>query len=92
MCLNKNCNAKCCYAPPIPKNHLIQYADKMVRSVVETEYLGDSPFGKDNVIPKTENNKCPFLKEDNKCNIYDQRPEICKAFGVTIECKLDYHE
>lgn len=23
---------------------------------------------------------CPFLKEDNKCGIYDQRPEACASF------------
>lgn len=26
-------------------------------------------------------NKCPFLRDDYKCNIYDRRPEICRKFG-----------
>ena len=29
-------------------------------------------------------NICPFLNQENKCNIYDVRPEICKKFSCDI--------
>lgn len=33
------------------------------------------------VLPMTENLKCCFLNTDLSCNIYDDRPNICKKFG-----------
>ena len=30
---------------------------------------------------------CPFLGPDNKCKIYDTRPEVCRIFGSKNECK-----
>jgi hypothetical protein len=33
----------------------------------------------------TKSNPCPFLGEDNYCNIYDQRPSDCHRFPYTDE-------
>ena len=35
-------------------------------------------------------NKCPFLRADYKCNIYENRPEVCRQFGQIEElpCKF----
>ncbi len=33
----------------------------------------------------TKTNPCPFLGEDNYCNIYDQRPSDCHRFPYTDE-------
>ena len=30
---------------------------------------------------KMEDNKCPFLRHDFKCNIYENRPDVCRKFG-----------
>ncbi len=35
-------------------------------------------------IDKTKQ-KCPFLTDDCKCAVYDERPELCKIFGTTSE-------
>ena len=32
-----------------------------------------------------DKNKCPFLTENCRCNIYDRRPPICKKFGNGTE-------
>lgn len=31
----------------------------------------------------TNNAPCPFLEEDNKCKIYDVRPEVCQSYPHT---------
>lgn len=82
------CNAKCCYNPPIPRRFLIDYKDKIATKIIGVRYLGNSPFGRNNIVPLTHNDKCPFLNKNNRCNIYKQRPEICRVFGEKIECKL----
>ena len=33
------------------------------------------------VIPLTKDARCCFLNEDLSCNIYDERPHICRKFG-----------
>ena len=41
------------------------------------------------VFTDTKNGDCVFLKLDNKCAIYEDRPQICKSFGHSggeIEC------
>ena len=43
---------------------------------------------KNNIVPVNRNNVlseeyidiCPFLSKDNRCNIYELRPEVCKSF------------
>lgn len=88
MCDTKLCKAKCCYNPPIPKEFIELYADKIINAIQTEVFLGDSPFGKNNIIPITQSNKCPFLRDDNICNIYEIRPMICVKFGDTIKCQL----
>ena len=31
--------------------------------------------------------KCPYLREDNTCEIYEVRPLICRLFGVVEDLK-----
>lgn len=61
-------------------------ADKAVTPVIYRELLPPS----DNIPELSEliytsdnykDNKCPFLRADYKCNIYDHRPTICRRFG-----------
>ena len=33
----------------------------------------------------TKSSPCPFLNEDNSCNIYDERPGDCKRYPYTDE-------
>jgi Fe-S-cluster containining protein len=42
----------------------------------------------------TEDGKCVFLRADNSCAIYPNRPDICRMFGIPgfLECpKVDSH-
>lgn len=32
---------------------------------------------------RMEDNKCLFLRHDFKCNIYENRPDVCRKFGYT---------
>ena len=38
----------------------------------------------------THNNLCPFLNEQKRCNVYENRPPICRSFGSPEghECDL----
>ena len=67
------CNAECC------KYLKREYA---VALTSEDEHLMEHSViidGK-SVIP-LKNGACIFLNEDNKCNIYNERPYYCKLFN-----------
>lgn len=87
-CRTYKCKAACCYNVPFENGELGKYADKIVNMV-----LGTTPmFGA--VFPITANdpkkNKCPFLRADYKCNIYENRPDICRKMGTVdkMPCNL----
>ena len=87
-CRIYKCKAKCCYNIPFENNELEKYADKIVNPVLETSnhYGAQIAFTAYDVMK----NKCPFLRADYKCNIYEHRPDICRKFGSIPElpCKL----
>lgn len=74
------CKAACCYNVPMNKSYLSVYRKKIVNPVIRVETMGDK------VVPITNNdlgkNKCPFLTEKCKCNIYKSRPDVCVKFGT----------
>jgi Fe-S-cluster containining protein len=37
-------------------------------------------------LPKVKGKPCPYL-ENNRCVVYDKRPEICRTYPVTIHCE-----
>ena len=91
-CNVKLCKAACCYNVPLPKGYLSAYRKRIVNPVLKTERYSenigtDEGFGRDMVLVITNEdiskNKCPFLREDCKCNIYDIRPRLCRIFGTT---------
>ena len=47
---------------------------------------GEDKDGRKLYLPITDTdfhkNKCPFLRDDYKCNIYDNRPWIRRVFGT----------
>lgn len=46
---------------------------------------------KDNMVyPATFDRFCPFLREDYKCAIYENRTDLCKKFGVTEHMSCPY--
>lgn len=86
-CKVHKCNACCCYNIPFERFELERYKDKIVNPILFT--LPQGPY----VVAFTDadpaNNKCPFLRADYKCNIYENRPEVCRLFGIVpqMPCK-----
>lgn len=84
------CKASCCYNAPLPKSYIFALKNRIVNPVIKILVLDDENM-KSNLMcyPITdenpEKNKCPFLTENCKCNIYDRRPPICKKFGNGTE-------
>lgn len=69
-CDISKCHASCCYNAPLPKKYIFALKNRIVNPV--TDHNPDK-------------NKCPFLTENCRCNIYDRRPPICKKFGNGAE-------
>ena len=82
------CHANCCMNAPIPESYLSKYSDKVVNPVIKTVEMGNIPSqGGKQIIPITTlfnllKNKCPFLRSDYRCNIYENRPQICREYGT----------
>ena len=96
-CDIKKCKAQCCTWVPFNINFLEKNADKMVRPVFAIVTDEKEKVGKPitHVEKRIENGKevdfiderkqiCPFLTDNYKCNIYKNRPEICKCFGTKL--------
>lgn len=43
-----------------------------------------NPNTANNILQKEFVDKCPFLNEQNKCSIYEVRPEICRWFRCDL--------
>jgi len=73
------CAAKCCGPVPIKRSvfnanfHLVQ---RPVEDLMD--------FVDETVIAKTADLTCPFLSSDFKCQIYNDRPDVCKEFGSEV--------
>lgn len=84
-CRTHKCKAECCYNIALPMGMLTQFADKVVTPVISTEPMSFNPeFPPSEYVFTShdiERNKCPFLRTDYKCNIYEHRPAICRKFG-----------
>lgn len=87
-CRTYKCKAACCYNIPFENGELETYADKIVNPVIDRMVVLGA------VMPMTSNrpttNKCPFLRTDYKCNIYENRPDICRKMGMVdkMPCNL----
>lgn len=84
-CQTYKCHARCCYNIVLPIGLLEQFADKIVNKVITTVPMPYNPeFPPSEMVKTSDNpadNKCPFLRADYKCNIYEHRPLICRKFG-----------
>lgn len=84
-CKTWKCAAKCCYNVPFFQGELKKYADKVVNKIVAEEVI----FGGQAILPWTANhplaNRCPFLRADYRCNIYEQRPSVCRLMAEVPE-------
>jgi len=83
----KKCEALCCHCVPLEKDRFERNKHRIVNKDFKLLALGKShnEFGeqKEYVLPLTEDLRCPFNDPKNgfKCNIYDDRPQVCKVYG-----------
>ena len=95
---HSKCKAGCCGIVPMSKERWDRNQDKIVTSPIKVEYPGwtGKMETKDKrewvmegeVLPITETLKCCFLNEDLSCNIYEDRPDICREFGSEDHLQL----
>ena len=87
-CRTHICKAACCYNIPFEKGELTLFKDRIVNKVLYTTQLMTGIVAFTN--PDPNKNKCPFLRADCKCNIYENRPEVCRLFGTIEKLKCSY--
>lgn len=88
-CPTNTCKAQCCYNIPFDNQELLAFKDKIVNPVLSVLYLDKlTTLAVTNHDPKL--NKCPFLNNDCKCNIYSHRPDICRKFGQIPQLKCKF--
>lgn len=85
-CKVQICRAKCCYNVPLPIGFVEAHVDRIVNPIL----ISLPPMKGREDMPESQvfftdcdlsRNKCPFLRHDCKCNVYGDRPEICRRFG-----------
>jgi Fe-S-cluster containining protein len=61
---------------PLPRSLVIDNFHLVVTPIKEMV-----DFTEMDVVPMTETGKCPFLKDDYTCAVYELRPPVCRKFG-----------
>lgn len=96
-CRTSKCGAACCYNIALPQGFVKKHEDKIITKIIGIIPLSANPqqgFFEEQELCKTaeepNKNKCPFLRSDYKCNVYDDRPRICRIYGEIPEltCKF----
>jgi len=87
---------RCCHCSPIvinPKDiRVMAYALHMTVKEFKKQYTEVYP-GKPGISHFKQENPCAFLDENNKCKIYNARPDICRDYPLSggrripIECE-----
>ncbi len=87
-CKIHKCKGACCHNVPFENNELETYKDKIVTPYFDTFRV------RNGIVPITntvwDKNKCPFLTAEFKCNIYENRPEVCRLMGESRELPCEY--
>lgn len=81
------CKARCCYNVPFPEGYDKVYKKHIVNPIIDKEQYGSDEKGNPMYMYYTslnaDENKCPWLKANCRCAIYERRPNICRIFGTT---------
>lgn len=92
-CFSK-CKAECCRFVPMSIRFLENHQDLFQRKVLKLEPHNGNPrfvypittiecWEKGVPVVFKEKQICPFLDSNNRCVVYNERPEICKLYGTT---------
>lgn len=71
----KECKAYCCGPVPLKKDVYARVKHKAKRPIISE--IDDGEY----IMPDTKSRFCAFLSEDYQCQIYQDRPDVCKEFG-----------
>lgn len=77
---------ECCGPVPIPLKTFLTNGDKHQRECTGTIEWN---AGRD-IVPETNDGLCLFLTEEKTCAIYDERPEICRRYGIDPRIPCPY--
>lgn len=93
------CQSECCAIFPMPANTFYENQDKIVTQPEEIKQFMGPEVTEDlsiekkeilHILPLTKDNRCCFLNKDLSCNIYENRPTVCRKFGdetnVYLKC------
>lgn len=73
------CSGLCCVSTqggPFVELHLDEL-DRYPNAVwVDDGFRGTVP-----ALPVTDQNRCVYLSEQNRCEIYDNRPKVCRGYN-----------
>jgi Fe-S-cluster containining protein len=83
----------CCEVFPLDPKFVEAHREQFQRPVIK-EILTRNPFsGKEVIVVNTgtdpSSDSCVFLKRDNTCAVYNDRPDVCRKFGLSggaMEC------
>lgn len=85
--MHPKCKAECCACTtPIPSDIYRNNLDKRIE-IPTDELETPSPDNKEiftsdtDILAMTDSGNCTFLNKDLSCNIYKDRPPICRKFG-----------
>ena len=86
-CLCDHCSAKCCryYALPLDKPTDLQDFDFIRWFMIHGRTC---VFTEDKTWYLLVYNECQHLQSDNRCGIYETRPQICRDY-TTDECEFE---
>lgn len=94
-CRVSKCRAHCCFNVPLPIGFMETYGENIVTPIIGRTTLPPHPdLGMCELVftdMAFEKNRCPFLRKDYKCNVYEDRPQICHLFGEGDNSLLKCH-
>jgi len=75
--------AACCkgYNPIVEEHDIVRISEHL--KITPVEFLGNYTFVDEDDDWVIDGGPCPFLEEDNKCSIYEFRPESCQDYPHT---------
>lgn len=70
---------ECCGNVPLMTEMWNRCKHRIQRKIVEV--IGNEVW----VVPMTEDGLCCFLNKDKECAVYEDRPDVCRKYGIDKE-------